>query len=86
MVERGIRADRLRLFVIDGSKVLRCAIDAVYGPDNPLQRCRNHKVRNVMDYLPEDQKDLVKSAMRAAFSMEADKGKKKLKKGDWTPG
>ena len=39
MVERGIRADRLRLFVIDGSKALRCAIDAVYGPDNPVQRC-----------------------------------------------
>ena len=79
MVERGIRADRLRLFVIDGSKALRCAIDAVYGPDNPVQRCRNHKVRNVLDYLPKDQKELVKSAMRAAFSMEADKGKKKLK-------
>lgn len=79
MVERGVRADRLRLFVIDGSKALRCAIDAVYGTDNPVQRCRNHKVRNVMDYLPLDQKDLVKSAMRAAFSMEADKGKKKLK-------
>jgi len=50
MVERGVRADRLRLFVIDGSKALRCAIDAVYGTDNPVQRCRNHKVRNVMDY------------------------------------
>jgi len=32
-----------------------------------------------MDYLPKDQKELVKSAMRAAFSMEADQGKKKLK-------
>ncbi len=72
------KVDRLRLFVIDGSKALRCAIDAVYGTDNPVQRCRNHKVRNVLDYLPEDQKDLVKCAMRAAFSMEADKGKKKL--------
>jgi len=71
MVERGISPDRLRLFVTCGSKALRCAIDNVYGPDNPVQRCRNHKVRNVLDYLPKDQKKLVKSAMRAAFSMES---------------
>ena len=29
MVGRGIKQDRLRLFVIDGSKALRCGIDAV---------------------------------------------------------
>ena len=52
IVERGVRPDRLRLFVIDGSKALRCAIDAVFGPKNPVQRCRNHKIRNVLGYLP----------------------------------
>ena len=80
LVERGIKPNRLRLFVIDGSKALRCAINAVYGSKNPVQRCRNHKIRNVLGYLPDDQKDQVKCAMKAAFSMEADKGKKKLKK------
>lgn len=79
MVERGVGPDRLRLFVIDGSKALRQAIDAVYGSKNPVQRCRNHKIRNVMDYLPEDQKDQVKSAMTAAFLLDADKGTAKLK-------
>jgi len=79
LVERGIKADRLRLFVIDGSKALRCAINAVYGSKNPVQRCRNHKIRNVLGYLPDDQKDQVKCAMQAAFSLEADKGKQKLK-------
>jgi hypothetical protein len=78
MVERGVKPDRLRLFVIDGSKSLRRAIDAVYGSKNPVQRCRNHKIRNVLSYLPDDQKEQVKCAMKAAFSMEADKGKKKL--------
>lgn len=78
IVERGVKPDRLRLFVIDGSKALRCAIDAVYGSKNPVQRCRNHKIRNVLGYLPDEQKDQVISTMKAAFSMEADKGKKKL--------
>ena len=78
IVERGIKSDRLRLFVIDGSKALRCAIDAVYGSKNPVQRCRNHKIRNVLGYLPEQQKDQAKCAMQAAFSMESDKGKRKL--------
>jgi putative transposase len=79
LVERGVEPDRPRLFVIDGSKALRCAIDAVYGPDNAVQRCRNHKIRNVLGYLPDDQKDQAKAAMQAAFLLEADKGIKKLK-------
>ena len=79
LVERGIRADRLRLFVIDGSKALRCAINAVYGAQNPVQRCRNHKIRNVQGYLPDDQTEQVKCAMQAAFSLDANKGFKKLK-------
>lgn len=84
LVERGVRPDRLRLFVIDGSRALRCAIDAVYGSKNPVQRCRNHKVRNVLGYLPKDQKEQVKCAMKAAFSSQVDKGQQKLKQlGKW---
>jgi transposase-like protein len=79
LVDRGIKQDRLRLFVIDGSKALRCAINAVYGSKNPVQRCRNHKIRNVQRYLVDDQQDQVKCAMQAAFSMDAVKGKQKLK-------
>ena len=67
------------MFVIDGSKALRCAIDAVYGSENAVQRCRNHKIRNVLGYLPEDQREQVKCAMQAAFLLDADKGIKKLK-------
>jgi len=79
IVERGVKPDRLRLFVIDGSKALRCAIDAVYGSKNPVQRCRNHKIRNVLGYLPDEQKDQAKCAMKSAFSMETNNGKQKLK-------
>jgi transposase InsO family protein len=54
LVERGVRPDRRRLFVIDGSKALRAAIDAVFGSGDPVQRCRNHKVENVTGHLPQE--------------------------------
>ena len=78
MVSRGIDPKRRRLFVIDGSKALRKAIDAVFGSDNPVQRCRKHKITNVMDHLPKDMKDRVKSVMKAAYRLAAGEGIKRL--------
>jgi len=78
LVERGLDPKRRRLFVIDGSKALRKAIHQVFGAKNPVQRCRNHKIRNVLSYLPDEQKDQVQAAMKAAFQLEADKGWAKL--------
>jgi len=80
LVARGVNPDRKRLFVIDGSKALRTAINAVFGSQHPVQRCRAHKLRNVMDHLPEDQKDQVKSAMRAAWRLDAKTGLARLRK------
>jgi len=80
LVSRGLDPKRRRLFVIDGSKALRKAIDEVFGDKNPVQRCRNHKIRNVLDYLPKDRHDNVRSAMKAAFQLPADQGMSKLKK------
>ena len=42
LVERGLDPGRRRLFVIDGSKALRKAIEKVFGQRHPIQRCRNH--------------------------------------------
>jgi len=80
LVARGVQADRLRLFVIDGSKALRCAIDSVFGHQNPVQRCRNHKIRNVLSYLPQDQHEQIQASMKAAFSLDAKEGQEKLGK------
>jgi transposase-like protein len=80
IVSRGLEAQRRRLFVIDGSKALRAAIDEVFGDKNPIQRCRNHKIRNVLDYLPKDRQDDVRAAMKAAFQLPAEPGIAKLKK------
>jgi transposase-like protein len=78
LVRRGLAPARPRLFVIDGSKALRSAIDAVFGADQPVQRCRNHKQRNVTSHLPKDQHDQALATMRAAFKLEAAEGIAKL--------
>lgn len=84
LVERGIDPKHKRLFVIDGSKALRKGINEVFGPDNPVQRCRNHKMVNVLGYLHKDQHDQVRSAMKAAFQLEEKKGMAQLNKlADW---
>lgn len=70
LVARGVTPGRRRHFVIDGSKALRCAIDAVYGADNPVQRCRLHKVRNVVGHLPKAQQAQARSTTRAEEGME----------------
>ncbi len=80
VVRRGVKTDRRYLFVIDGSKALRVAIDAVFGEKNPVQRCRQHKIENVMGYLPEHLKDQTKAALRAAFRLPAKEGMTRLEK------
>ena len=84
LVGRGVKPDSKRLFVIDGAKALRAAIHKVFGPQHPVQRCRNHKIRNVVERLPEEQKDQAKAVMRAAYRLEAKEGMARLRKlADW---
>src|SRR5215471_5143387 len=84
LVARGVDPKAKRLFVIDGAKALRSAINKVFGGQHPVQRCRNHKIRNVCDRLPEEQKDQVKAAMRASYKLEAKDGMARLRKlADW---
>lgn len=78
LVARGVKSDRRRLFVIDGSKALRKAVDQVYGAANPVQRCRNHKKRNVLSHLPKDQQDQCRATLNAAWKLPADEGIQKI--------
>ena len=80
VVRRGVRTDPKYLFVIDGSRALRAAIDAVFGAENAVQRCRHHKIENVRGYLPEHLKDQTQAAMRAAFRLPAREGLARLEK------
>lgn len=78
LVGRGLDPKRRYLFVVDGAKALRSAIDTVFGANQPVQRCRNHKLRNVVGHLPEDQHEQAKATLRAAFKLDAKEGTAKL--------
>ena len=67
LVDRGLDVEQGLLFVIDGSKALRKAIRQVFGNDVPVQRCVQHKERNVLDHLPERDRDTVKRRLRQAW-------------------
>jgi putative transposase len=76
---QGLPTDRKYLFVIDGAKALRAAIEEVFGAEQPVQRCRNHKLRNVLDELPKEQHDQTRNLMRAAWKAKtAPEGEKRL--------
>jgi putative transposase len=64
LVDRGLDVEQGLLFVIDGSKALRKAIRQVFGNDVHVQRCVQHKERNVLDHLPERDRDTVKRRLR----------------------
>jgi putative transposase len=77
--DRGLPTDRKYLFVIDGAKALRAAIEEVFGDDQPVQRCRNHKMDNVMQELPKEQQNQTRNLMRAAWKVTiAEEGEKRM--------
>jgi len=82
--ERGLNTSQRYLFVIDGAKALRAAVDEVFGAGQLVQRCRAHKLRNVIERLPSRDKMLLnqtRSLMRAAWrSPQADEGMARMKK------
>ncbi|GIU75895.1 MAG: IS256 family transposase [Bryobacteraceae bacterium] len=79
LVDHGVDPKRRRLFVIDGSRALRTAINAVFGAETPVQRCRNHKLRNVLGRLPRQQQAQTASLMRAAWKLKPDEGMAKFR-------
>jgi len=79
LVDHGVDPKRRRLFVIDGSKALRTAINAVFGADTPVQRCRNHKLRNMLGRLPRQQQAQTASWMRAAWKLNPKDGMAKFR-------
>lgn len=84
LVAQGVDPEKKLLFVIDGSKALRAAITAVFGSQHPVQRCRLHKLRNVLEQLPKEQQDQARSTIRAAWRLEPKDGLARLRKlADW---
>jgi len=67
LVDRGLRTDRSLLVVIDGSKALSKAVRDVFGKRALIQRCQVHKKRNVLEHLPERERDSIGAAISSAY-------------------
>ena len=64
--ERGLDVTRPILAVLDGAKALSRAVKDVF--DQPLiQRCQQHKIKNVRDKLPERLRTVAERRMRQAY-------------------
>ncbi len=69
LVARGLKPDQRYLFVIDGAKALRAAIERVFGNRAEVQRCQLHKRRNVKEYLPKNAQGDYDRRIRNAYAM-----------------
>jgi len=49
--ERGVATNVPTLFVLDGAKALRAAVESVWGRNALIQRCQIHKQRNIKEHL-----------------------------------
>ncbi len=68
LVERGLPTDRALVFVIDGSRALRQAIEKTFGARALIQRCSVHKRRNVIGHLPQSARPSIKRALDEAWT------------------
>jgi putative transposase len=67
LIERGLRFEEGILFIIDGSKGIKQAVERRFGPYAFIQRCQWHKAENVGSYLNDAQKALARQRMKEAY-------------------
>lgn len=70
LVSRGLDPERKLLVVIDGAKALRKAIQMIFGEAALVQRCRIHKLRNVLDHLPKEKQPQARWRLQAAWGQK----------------
>ena len=69
MARRGLDIGKDYLFVLDGSKALRSAVSKMFGTNAAVQRCQQHKRRNVLDHLPKEHHHAIDARISAAYNM-----------------
>jgi putative transposase len=70
-VGRGLKNGEGLLFVIDGGKGLRAAIRDVFGERACVQRCQQHKRRNLAEHLPFARQKTVDRMLIEAYKSES---------------
>jgi transposase-like protein len=73
LIERGLSTKKQYLFVVDGSKALIAAIRAAFGQDAAIQRCQEHKIRDVQGYIPVKFRAELRFKMQAAYNRKTEK-------------
>ena len=68
LMERGLDFTTPRLYIVDGSKAIRAAIRNYAGDAAFVQRCQVHKIRNVVEHVPEADRHSLKFRMRVAYA------------------
>jgi putative transposase len=68
LLDRGLRTTNNYLFVVDGSKALIGAIRAAFGQDAAIQRCQEHKIRDVQGYVPVRLRRQFRDKLQAAYN------------------
>jgi transposase-like protein len=66
--ERGLNTEAAILVVLDGAKALYRGVRDVFGERALIQRCRVHKLRNVLEHLPKDRRRQAAWRLRAAWA------------------
>ncbi len=77
LASRGLQTNRSMLIVLDGAKALHKACRDVFGDRAFIQRCQEHKKRNVADHLPESMRPGVRRAMNQAYECRDAKSAKR---------
>lgn len=79
LVQRGLSLHRRRLFVTDGSPLLRDQVVKVFGWDTVVQACRRHLQREVLAHLPgRADRDQAGATFNEAWERGADDGQRLL--------
>jgi transposase-like protein len=67
---RGFDASGGLLVVIDGGKGIAKAVRDHYGPDALIQRCQQHKERNVLNHVPDADRPWLRTRLRDAWATQ----------------
>jgi putative transposase len=69
MQSRGLCTERSLLAILDGSKALHKAVTQTFGAAALIHRCHVHKLRNILDHLPESQRAWVRAIVVRAYRL-----------------
>lgn len=76
MKRRGLRVDQEILFIMDGSKGIRKAVNLEFPETSFVQRCHWHKREDILSYLCEGDKAYYRPRLQAAYDKKTYEGAK----------